>query len=198
MDPGTFVTTTTLLDGLRDPKNAGAWGGFVTRYRPVVVGYARKFGLGAADAEDVAQAVLTEFVRGYAAGGYDRGRGRLRGWLFGIARNQVQALRRKRAIEAGRVAGDGGLVDEAAETDAAMEQAWEHEWNQHVLRRCLVLLRESVTPQTLDAFVMFVLEGQPAEVVGARLGMTANAVFGAKRRVLERVEELRTQVEDGE
>jgi len=52
-----------------------------------------------------------------------------------------------------------------------------------------------VSPQTLEAFVMFGLQGQPAEVVAERLGMTTNAVFGAKRRVLERLEDLKAAME---
>ena len=50
--------------------------------------------------------------------------------------------------------------------------------------------------QTLEAFRLFALEDWPAEKVGAHLDMTPNAVFGAKRRVLERVRELIPLMED--
>jgi hypothetical protein len=47
----------------------------------------------------------------------------------------------------------------------------------------------------LEAFVMSRLKGQPAEVVAERPGLTTNAVFGAKRRVLERLEDVKAAIE---
>jgi len=191
----TFVTTTALLDGLKDPRNGEAWGGFLGRYRPVVVGYARKLGVPESEAEDVAQTAIAEFARGFAAGSYDRNKGRLRGWLFGIAHNQILLGRRKRARQDRyEAAGREELVDQGAEP-GEFERMWEREWQDHLLRRCLEALRALVKAQTLDAFVMFVLDGQSAELVGERLGMTTNAVFGAKRRVLEHIRELKLQFE---
>ena len=55
------ATSTALLHGLERADHT-AWDGFVSRYRPVVVAYARRFGLGATDAEDAAQEVLAAFA----------------------------------------------------------------------------------------------------------------------------------------
>ena len=49
------VTSTTLLQGLKDPANEVVWQQYVERYRPLIVRYAQAVGLAAADAEDVAQ-----------------------------------------------------------------------------------------------------------------------------------------------
>lgn len=190
---GSFVTTTRMLEALADRSNHAAWEAFVQRYRPVVVGYARKLGVSAADHEDVAQQVLAEFARGLAAGSYQRGKGRLRAWLFGIARNQVRLWRRQHAAR------HSSLPEQGVESDDAIAEAlWEREWQDHILRRSMEALKAVVTPQTLEAFAMFAIEGVPAEVVAQQLGMTPNAVFGAKRRVLEKLREFGEQIQQDE
>ncbi|MEW6253758.1 MAG: sigma factor, partial [Planctomycetota bacterium] len=91
--PGTLLSTTTntdLLRGLKDPQNQTVWQQYVDRYRPLLLGCGRRVGLSHADAEDVAQLTLTAFCTAYQAGKYDRERGRLRDWLFGIMRNQIR------------------------------------------------------------------------------------------------------------
>ena len=79
--------TTQLLRDLSDPDAVTVWEAFDERYRPIIVGLARRIGLREADAADVAQETLTRFVEAYRAGRYDRDRGRLRSWIIGIAKN---------------------------------------------------------------------------------------------------------------
>src|SRR3954466_8382347 len=91
------VTTSVLLEGLKDSRNDAAWQQYVARYRPIITQYAIRLGLSAADAEDATQQALIEFCTAYQAGKYGRERGGVRDWLFGIVRNQVLNLRRRRA-----------------------------------------------------------------------------------------------------
>ena len=55
-------TTTALLTGLLDPKNAAAWELSDKRYRPILVGFARNCGLMDDDAAEIAQATIVRFV----------------------------------------------------------------------------------------------------------------------------------------
>jgi RNA polymerase sigma-70 factor (ECF subfamily) len=50
-------------------------------------------------------------------------------------------------------------------------------------------VRGEFTATTWEAFRGVALEGRPAAAVGARLGLTANAVLIAKSRVLRRLRE---------
>ena len=57
------TTTTAMLEGLRDPGNETVWRDFDERYRPVLIGFAQRLGLTAADAEDAAQETLLAFMK---------------------------------------------------------------------------------------------------------------------------------------
>jgi RNA polymerase sigma-70 factor (ECF subfamily) len=189
-------TNTALLDELRDHSNHRAWGDVVERYRPLLVGFACKMGLRPADAEDAAQIILMEFAKCYASGGYDRSKGRLRQWLFGIARRQIANCKRRRPAE--------HVPQQDTRTTAFFdrlpghgqaESAWRTQWDAFVMERALQQVRSEVTSQTMEAFHLFAVLGQPSSEVSRELGMTENAVFGAKRRVLARLREVVAEVE---
>lgn len=194
LDPTSLsMTTSHLLDGLKDPANKVIWQAYVERYRPLVIQYGIRLGLSPTDAEDAAQLSLIEFCTSYQADKYDRTRGRLRDWLFGIARNQVLNYRRRQVARGPILIGDGSSGTDffnALPDEDNMAKAWDEEWRQAVMRQCLAAVRTEVEARTFEAFELFALQDQPAEKVAAKLGITANAVFGAKRRVLRRIREL--------
>lgn len=193
----TIATSTSLLQALAEPGNEEAWTRFLERYHPVIVGFAGHLGLGPQDAEDAAQNTLLAFTRAWRAGRYDREKGGLRAWLFGIARNQVRSALRRNAKDRclGGQADPGELLEEVPD-GADPEARWNREWHNAVLRQCLLEVRHEVEPRTYEAFRLFALEEIPASEVATRLGMTANAVFGAKRRVVARIREIMPLMED--
>jgi len=200
-EPGTapisVATSASLLAALSDPDNRTVWNQYVGRYRPLLVRYGRRLGLGADEAEDVAQQTLLTFSTSYRAGRYELGKGRLRSWLFGIARNELLQFRRRgrRDVQAPESRGGDGLFDQIAARED-LEAVWEQEWRKAVLGACLEQVRREVQPQSYEAFDLFALQGRPAVEVAARLGVTPNAVFLAKRRILHRVRELLPLVDD--
>lgn len=199
-DPASLsMTTSHLLDGLKDPHNQAVWHAYVGRYRPLVIQYGIRLGLSPTDAEDAAQLSLIEFCTSYQADKYDRTRGRLRDWLFGIARNQVLNYRRRQVTRGPKLIGDGSSGTDffqAIPDEDSMAKVWEEEWRQAVMQQCLATVRAEVEPRTFEAFELFALQGLPAEDVAAKLGITANAVFGAKRRILRRIRELLPALQD--
>lgn len=191
------VTSTSLLEGLKTAENTAAWERYVSRYRPVLVRFARSVGLRDADAEDVAQATLLEFSTAYQGGRYQREKGRLRSWLFGIARNQVRAWVRRRPNEVVEGAiSTTGLLDAVPDAHDPLQERWDQEWRAAILRQCLEEVRREVEERTFDAFQRFALKGESAREVARDLDLTENAVFQAKRRVLRRARELVPLMED--
>ncbi|MBI4717389.1 MAG: sigma-70 family RNA polymerase sigma factor [Planctomycetes bacterium] len=192
------VTHTSLLNGLKDPGNRSVWQDFVARYRPMIVKFAQRRGLSEEDAQDAAQQTLIAFCGAYQQGKYERQQGRLRFWLFGIARNQIRNARKRdrhREVQAVEDSGATAFFDRLPD-EADMEQQWEEEWQQAVLRQCLEEIRREFDPRSLEAFERFAWKGQPAQEVARQLGMTPNAVFIAKHRIMKRIKELLPVMED--
>lgn len=195
-----WITTSTVLEHLRDFEDAQAWGRFDARFRWPIVRFARGLGLPAPEAEDVAQETLLAFLHGYREGRYDASRGRLSKWLFGIAYRQAANARRdraQRAIRAGTPAEElrSSFWSALPEEDAA-SRAWDEEWERWLLDRCMEQVRKEVEPLTFQAFELTVREQRAAPEAAAALGVSVKLIYNAKHRVLQRIRELRLQVEE--
>jgi len=191
------ATSTALLEGLKDPHNQTLWSEYLGRHRPLIMAYCTRLGVPRADAEDLAQEALLAFAHAYRDGRYDAGRGRLRGWLHGIVRNVVQTWhrRKKRRGEVQPETEDGtGFFGRLADPHA-LDQVWEQEWTRAVVQAAVARARAEFEPATFAAFERFACNDEPAEVVARDLGLSRNAVYIAKHRVLGRVRELRQEVE---
>lgn len=183
------ITTTELLDGLYESGNRSAWSEFDSRYRSILVGFLRRMGINEADAADVAQETLARFVQDYRARKYDRGKGRLRSWLIGIARCRLADLQRdvgRRAVMHGESA-IIGLPD-----DSNDDSLWEAEERRVIFEQAVRELRETTrfNERTIEAFERVVLRHEPVEAVSAQTGLSAQEIYNAKNRVVERLREI--------
>jgi RNA polymerase sigma-70 factor (ECF subfamily) len=176
-------TSSTLLHRLRQPGQADAWDRFARLYTPMLLAWARlpQFGLQDADAEDLVNDVLADLVRKLPEFTYDPQR-KFRAWLRGTLHNKwVDFCRRK-----GRQppVGANGLSDIACSPDPDPGDAEEQ---QRLLRRALELMQVEFAPATWKACWATVAEGRAAADVAAELGITENAVYIARSRVLRRL-----------
>lgn len=176
--------------GLKDHANSRVWTEFCARYRPVLVAFGRRLGLSEDDAQDAAQETLLAFADAYRRGQYARDKGRLRAWLCGIARNQIHQLQRCGHRRPHSVDPDHKTrLLEAVSDEDDLAVIWEDEWRKRLIQACLDEARRHLGDQTVQAFVLFVLQEWPADQVASRLGLSRNAVFKAKRRVLSHMRE---------
>lgn len=185
-------TTTRLLDALHEPDNEPAWVHLDHRYRPVVAGLARRLGLSNADAEEVAQQTLSEFVRMYREGRYDRGKGRLSSWILGIAHHTSIRILRQRRRESG--ASDSTIAETPDET--SLRTIWDDERDRAILGKALSIVRDesSVDDRTLLAFELVVLRGVPSAEAARQASMSVDQVYVAKSRVTRQLRGLITQL----
>jgi len=183
-----WVTTTALLDQLHDFEG-DVWHGFTERFAPLIAEFARCGGVAAAEAEDVAQETLLAFAQTYGNGGFDRDRGGLRTWMFSIARNKIADWHRRRGRTPRESVGDASGFWSAVEGEQAWI-TWEATWERILLDLCLDRARTEFQDSTFRAFELTALQGESAKVVAEQLGLTENAVFIAKHRVLSRIREL--------
>jgi RNA polymerase sigma-70 factor (ECF subfamily) len=192
-----WITTSTLLDRMKADDQT-VWGKFCERFRQPLLAFARRFGLSDAEADDALQDILTAFVEAYRAGKYDREKGRLSSWLFGIAYRQIANRRRERAVQQGKrdPRGDQTSFWGKVPDEAEAEQRWDADWENAVLEACLRQVRSEVSENTYAAFERTVRLGRTPDEAAAELGMTRNAVYVAKHRVLKRLEELMQEYEN--
>lgn len=175
------ATSLTLLDRLRQPDQTEAWNRFAQLYTPLLIVWARSVGLQDADAADLAQDVLLKVMRLLPA--YQRKSGEtFRGWLFTVAKNECADFRRRRATRP--LPGPVGLSDVIESADVS-----DADYRTHLVHRALELIRPDFSSATWSAFVGLMLENRPAAEVATATGLTPNAVYMARHRILTRLRE---------
>ncbi len=188
-------STFALLELIKEGQDNTLWGVFDRRYRPIIEGVAQRLGLQGADAADLAQDVLVEFVRSRKAGNFELHRGKLRAWFRRVAHARVVDLRRRRAyLQDAR--GDTVLA-ELSDPDR-FSQVWELECRARMLEVALRRLRRSggVEAKTVEAFEQFALAGKPAEQVARELSLSVQSVYNAKHRCAARLKEILLDLEE--
>lgn len=191
-------TTTKLLDALNDHGNEPVWAHIDQRYRSVIAGLARRLGLTDADADDVAQQTLAEFVRCYRDGRYDRSKGRLSSWILGIAHHTTLRVIRRLESRGERL----GTQLEDSLDEPRLRSIWTDERDRTILGRAMSMLRDEseLDDRTLLAFELSSLRGVPVPETASQCGMTADQVYVARSRVTKRlrslVEELTSAFEE--
>ena len=184
------VTQTSLLVGLQKSSNDEVWSEFCTRYQPLLIAVSRRMGLAEQDALDASQDTLLAFSEGFLKGQYDRSKGRLRAWLFSIAVKKIRDIQRRNGRDLAMVEpADKSRLLNGQPDEHRFNEIWESEWERRLLQVCMENVRRHVEAVTVKAFELFVLQEWPADKVAAELGLTRNAVFKAKRRVLTRMRE---------
>lgn len=176
-------TSVSLLRRLHDPSEDSAWERFVELYTPVMFHWAKQRGLGFADAADLVQDVLLTLVHKIRE--YDpETPGRFRGWLRTVTNNRAidfQRRRRQQAIS-------GSDTQFHALVDDSGDSFWqEHEDRRHLIAQAFQLLQANFESTTWQAGYAQLVEGHSAREVAARLGMSINAAYVAKSRVLDRL-----------
>jgi RNA polymerase sigma factor (sigma-70 family) len=185
-------TQVTLLQRLRNPADEGAWTLFESRYRDLIVRFARSRGQQQADAEDIAQAVMTSLCGAFGRFEYDRSRGRFRDYLFRSVRNAIARHAGKRRP----TPGDGRLEEVEAPVGAdgetwgqQWEREWEREWEDHHVRLALTTIRRSFEPISVTVFERC-LRGDAIRDIAADTAMSEQAVHKVKQRIRDRMKEL--------
>ena len=181
-------TSLTLLVRLqRDPDDA-SWRRLVDIYGPLIGRWLARSPLQRADHEDLVQEVLRIVVKKLPE--FERRReGAFRAWLRVITANCLQGHWRSEKYRALAAGGSdfNQKLQELEDPTSELAKAWDAEHDRHVARRLLELIAPQFKPTTLQAFCRVVMEGEKPALVAAELGITVNAVFLAKSKILRRL-----------
>jgi RNA polymerase sigma-70 factor (ECF subfamily) len=185
LDIGELPTSATLLEKIRRSDPEG-WKRFVLLYAPLIYRWCRRAGLRDEDAKDVGQDVFAAVAR--SIGEYQHRS--FRGWLRVITdRKILDRLRRA------PVGGDGVGGSDAQNAIASVTADWvprdsdadEADDRLLLLRQATELVLASCQEATRQAFLRIVIGDEDPATVASDLGLTENAVYLAKSRLLKRI-----------
>lgn len=183
-----YLTRASLFDGLRAAQPAArelAWHEFRARYAPVIAGFAKKCGASPQDVDDIIQDVMAGFLGASDRFVYDPTKGRFRGWLKTCT---VRAAIRRHGKN---LRYRGVPLEDLPQAEAAVEPEWNDMWEQQLVARALVNLREeSAGSVAFRAFEQYVLLDRDATIVAAELQTSVNNVHQAKTRMTAKLREI--------
>jgi RNA polymerase sigma-70 factor (ECF subfamily) len=189
----TPVSLLQRLRGLaRSEAAAAAWSEFVELYTPVLYSWTSRLGLQPADAADLVQDVFVILVRKLPEFQYDSGKS-FRAWLRTVLMNRWRDGEKRAAVvsqETGHPAlGEANVLGQTSELEEA-------EYRELLVRRALEMMQREFRPATWKACWEQVVQGRSAAEVAAELGLSVNAVYVARSRVLRRLREYLDQLLD--
>ena len=182
-------TSASLLQRLREGPHSPAWQQMTDIYQPLIRAWLHRQDVLAHDADDLVQEVLAVVVRRLPDFEHNQRVGAFRTWLRTITVNVVRDHWRNRKH---RPAAAGGtdlneFLNQLEDPDSGLSRLWNQEHDRHVTHRLLEVLKGDFEPKTWQAFTRVALDGAAAADVAKELGLTTNAVFIAKSRVLARL-----------
>jgi RNA polymerase sigma-70 factor (ECF subfamily) len=185
-------TPMSLLERLGRPKVQSAdWDRLVALYGPLLRTWLTRYPIQGADADDLVQEVLVVLVKKVPQFRHGGKEGSFRAWLRSILAHQVRYFyRRQQQLPhpAGAHEEDSPLF-QLEDGGSELSRRWDAEHDRHVMARLLEIIKPEFTATTWQAFERSALQGRPAAEVGAELGLSANAVWVARCRVMRRLRE---------
>src|SRR5436190_2946877 len=185
-------TRQSLLSRLRDWQDQDGWREFFDTYWRLIYNVARKSGLGDAEAQDVVQNTFIYLARRMPRFRYDPTRGSFKSWLRVVTRSRISVFRRtekaeEKFIREPLVHGEGdetGGVEELPDPAGdALDEVWQHEWEENLLNAAFRRIRSKVSSQQLLIFRLATLGDLPLTQVAKKLGVSLAQVYLARHRV---------------
>lgn len=177
-------TRHSLLDRLKQPQpdNEESWRRFIELYTPLLFQWAMRLSVPYDDRSDLVQNTLAKLLVSISTFNQDSP-GRFRGWLLAVLRNTWIDSQRKRNV----FPTYGPGTD--PETPNPLEATIECEYRQYMLNRIQELVLRDFPETTQLVFQQYVLENRPASEVAIEFGMTVNAIYLVRTRILKRIRE---------
>lgn len=181
-------TSVSLLNRIRTTSSDLDWNRFVDIYAPLIFYWGRQKGLQPEDSAELVQDVLTDLVTKLRTFEYDP-RQRFRGWLRTIVVNR--AINSRRRITKSPQTGHE-LQLHLANVEDDNDLLGNTQYFSQVALQTLRLLQCEFEPATWQAGWFQIVDGRKAGEVASELGMTINAAYLAKSRLLNK---LRSELE---
>lgn len=190
-------TRGSLLARLKDHADADAWSEFAEIYRPVIVRVAKSRQMQDADAEEVAQQVLTAVAKAIDRWEEDPDRARFRTWLHRIMQNLIVNAATRQKPDRGR----GDSANLAVLSQHPMKEGIDSdlvrlEYRRECFRWAARQIRKEFQPDTWQAFWLTAVENRDVNEVALTLGRSRGSVYAARSRVMKRLRQKIAEVGD--
>ena len=178
-----ITTSLSLLQRVRSGTETQSWNRFVNLYTPVIYRWVRGQGIPAHDASDTVQEVFRALVRALPTfernvpGGFGR-------WLRTVTRNKCRDYFRRQATN--RSVTNSDYMPTERDHVAEFTEA---EYRNSLARNALEIMRSEFEETTWQACWLHVVSGKSAADISEQLGISTNAVYVNKSRVLRRLRE---------
>lgn len=173
-------------------NDADAWRRLVRLYYPLVRGWCLRARLREEDVADVTQEVFRSLAGSVGRFRREGGKNSFRGWLHGITHKHLLAHWRRRRQQPEGAGGSEAQERLALVPELSLEEpsvAEKADDRSRLLGRAVAFLRSEVEERTFQAFWRTAVEGHTPADVAADLGLSVNAVYLAKTRLLRRLRE---------
>jgi RNA polymerase sigma-70 factor (ECF subfamily) len=191
-------TSLSLLQRLRHQPDPESWQRLVELYAPLIGDWLRRASVQPQDADDLIQEVFSVVVKELPRFDYEPERGSFRGWLRTIMANRLRAFYRGR--QSRPMAAGGSDFDQVAaqleDPHSQLSQLWNREHDQYLSRRLLEMIKPDFEATTWRAFERVTIDGAKPAETAKELGISVNAVFIAKSRVMRRLRQEMQELSD--
>lgn len=175
-------TETSLLIRLQSREDTAAWNRFVRLYTPLIHHWALQLVGNPNQAQDLVQDIFVTLL-GNIAIISRRPPKSFRAWLRTVTLNRCRDWLRHQK----RQSNPELLARIEVATEDPTQLLTEQEYRTFVARAALKLMRDCFSEQTFAACWQSVVLGRPAKLIAADLGISQNAVYLARGRVLARL-----------
>ncbi len=175
---------------LRNLEDQSHWKEFFDTYWKIIYNFARRAGLGDADAQDVVQETVIYVARKMPTFHYDPAVISFKNWMMQIARFRIIDHVRKgeyqnhgRKIARAEPLSTSLLEGRPELTAFELQSVWDEEWREHVVQAATERVKRRVSPGQYQMFHLHVMKKQPAKAVAQRLGVKLSEVYFARYKV---------------
>ena len=192
-------TVESLILKVRNPADRAAWNQFEQLYRPVIFRIARAKGMQHADALDLVQQVLMSVACAIESYEQRPKAAKFRFWLSRITRNAIlNALTRQ---PRDRSSGGTALLEvlsEVPNADPKTDAMINLEYRRELFRRAAEQVRGEVAESTWLSFEQTALQQRTVEAIAKQLAMSPGSVYAARSRVMRRLQDAVSQLEQAD
>jgi RNA polymerase sigma-70 factor (ECF subfamily) len=168
--------------------DGNAWERLVSLYYPLIYGWCRRYGLQPEDSADVSQEVFRSITTSLRCFRRSNSGDTFRGWLRRITKRRVYDFFRQRERQP-EVIGGSDAQEHFAQLTVAVDVESAEDGKHWGLKNLCALVRCEFEHLTWEAFWRTTVDGVAATDVATALGMSRNAVYLARSRVLYRLRE---------